>query len=37
MFLEHALLYDSYAQYLIAHGNVVEADKVYEIGISRLV
>lgn len=35
MFLEHALLYDSYAQYLIAHGNVVEADKVYEIGISR--
>ncbi|XP_066390849.1 mitotic checkpoint serine/threonine-protein kinase BUB1-like isoform X2 [Miscanthus floridulus] len=35
MFLEHALLYDSYAQYLIAHGKVVEADKVYGIGISR--
>ncbi|XP_066400069.1 mitotic checkpoint serine/threonine-protein kinase BUB1-like isoform X2 [Miscanthus floridulus] len=35
MFLEHALLYDSYAQYLIAHGKVGEADKVYGIGISR--
>ncbi|ONM57597.1 uncharacterized protein [Zea mays] len=35
MFQEHALLYDSYAQYLIAHGKLVEADKVYGIGISR--
>lgn len=37
MFLEHALLYDSYAQYLIADGKLVAADKVYGIGISRLV
>ncbi|WVZ66035.1 hypothetical protein U9M48_015312 [Paspalum notatum var. saurae] len=35
MFLENALLYDSYALYLFAAGKVIEADKVYTIGISR--
>ncbi|KAF8669531.1 hypothetical protein HU200_051335 [Digitaria exilis] len=35
MFLEHALLYESYALYLCAEGKVQEADKVYAIGISR--
>ncbi|KAJ1291037.1 hypothetical protein BS78_02G288800 [Paspalum vaginatum] len=35
MFLENALLYDSYAQYLFAAGKVVEANRVYAIGISR--
>jgi len=37
MFLEHALLYESYALYLCAEGKLQEADKVYAIGISRLV
>ncbi|PUZ72190.1 hypothetical protein GQ55_2G373600 [Panicum hallii var. hallii] len=35
MFLEHALLYESYALYLCAEGKLQEADKVYAIGISR--
>lgn len=33
--LLHALLYVSYAAFLIAKGELVEADKVYRIGISR--
>jgi hypothetical protein len=37
IFLEHALLYESYALYLCAEGKVQEADKVYVTGISRLV
>lgn len=36
MFLEHALLYESYALFLFAQGRALEADKVYGIGISRL-
>ncbi|CAM0905999.1 unnamed protein product [Alopecurus aequalis] len=35
LFLEHALLYESYALFLCAKGRVLEADKVYGIGISR--
>ncbi|KAL5730430.1 non-specific serine/threonine protein kinase [Ranunculus cassubicifolius] len=35
MCLEHALLYVYYAVYLIAKGDLVEADRVYRIGISR--
>ncbi|KAI5013090.1 hypothetical protein ZWY2020_028044 [Hordeum vulgare] len=35
MFLEDALLYESYALFLFAQGRVLEADKVYGIGISR--
>ncbi len=37
MFLEHALLYDAYALFLFSKGKVLEAGKVYEVGISRLV
>ena len=36
MFLEDALLYESYALFLCAQGRALEADKVYGIGISRL-
>ncbi|XP_037484784.1 mitotic checkpoint serine/threonine-protein kinase BUB1-like [Triticum dicoccoides] len=35
MFLEDALLYESYALFLCAQGRALEADKVYGIGISR--
>uniref|UniRef100_A0A0D9WZA7 Protein kinase domain-containing protein n=1 Tax=Leersia perrieri TaxID=77586 RepID=A0A0D9WZA7_9ORYZ len=35
MFLEHALLYDAYALFLCTKGKVLEADKVYQVGISR--
>uniref|UniRef100_A0A0A9B922 Protein kinase domain-containing protein n=1 Tax=Arundo donax TaxID=35708 RepID=A0A0A9B922_ARUDO len=35
MFLEHALLYEAYALFLFAKGQVLEADKVCGIGISR--
>jgi hypothetical protein len=34
--LEHALLYEAYALFLFAKGRVLEADKVYGIGIARL-
>lgn len=37
MFLEHALLYEAYALFLFSKGKVLEADKVYGVGISRLV
>jgi checkpoint serine/threonine-protein kinase len=36
MFLEHALLYESYALFLFSKGQVLEADKVYKISVSRL-
>ncbi|KAM0891572.1 hypothetical protein ACQ4PT_026325 [Festuca glaucescens] len=35
LFLEHALLYEAYALFLFAKGRVLEADKVYGIGIAR--
>ncbi|KQK16072.1 mitotic checkpoint serine/threonine-protein kinase BUB1 [Brachypodium distachyon] len=35
MFLEHALLYEAYSLFLFAKGRVLEADKVYAIGVSR--
>ncbi|XP_062189776.1 mitotic checkpoint serine/threonine-protein kinase BUB1-like isoform X2 [Phragmites australis] len=35
LFLDHALLYEAYALFLFAKGQVLEADKVYGIGISR--
>uniref|UniRef100_A0ACD5U846 Uncharacterized protein n=1 Tax=Avena sativa TaxID=4498 RepID=A0ACD5U846_AVESA len=35
LFLEHALLYEAYALFLLSKGRVLEADKVYGIGISR--
>ncbi|CAL5072543.1 unnamed protein product [Urochloa decumbens] len=35
MFLEHALLYESYALYLCAEGKIQEADRVYATGVSR--
>ncbi|KAF0889539.1 hypothetical protein E2562_026953 [Oryza meyeriana var. granulata] len=35
MFLEHALLYDAYALFLSSKGKVLDAGKVYEVGISR--
>ncbi|GJN13114.1 hypothetical protein PR202_ga31449 [Eleusine coracana subsp. coracana] len=35
LFMEHALLYESYALFLFSKGQVLEADKVYRIGVSR--
>ncbi|OAY84785.1 Mitotic checkpoint serine/threonine-protein kinase BUB1 [Ananas comosus] len=31
----HALLYEAYALFLVAKGNLLEAEKVYQLGISR--
>ncbi|KAL6840688.1 hypothetical protein ACP4OV_029552 [Aristida adscensionis] len=35
MFLEHAVLYDAYALFLLAKGQVLEAHNVYKIGVTR--
>lgn len=33
----HALLYEAYVLFLVAKGNLLEAEKVYQLGISRFV
>ncbi|XP_020248586.1 mitotic spindle checkpoint protein BUBR1-like isoform X2 [Asparagus officinalis] len=35
IFQKYSLLYEAYALFLVAKGNLVEANEVYELGISR--
>lgn len=35
MFLSHSLLYEAYAVYLEEKGKLVEAQRIYQLGISR--